>query len=258
MKPAKSIPRISPIHKTKFFKEYVSLAKPVIIEGLVDEWPAFGKWSMQYFAERYAKVAPVTVKVKDGKHDFDLEHGTGIFNKPMEETLKKIMAGNVSEGYAIGTTDEVFPQELRDDYPTPGYCADGKYLRARIFIGAKGTITETHQDLFENLYTVVKGSKRIYLFEPKDSIYPNSRFSKLPNFARTDPENPDYENYPKMRNAQPYVVDLKAGETLFLPSLWWHYVKNQEESIAVSYWWAYGWKLPLVWAAVQYKKFRGI
>ncbi|MCG3167491.1 MAG: hypothetical protein POELPBGB_03283 [Bacteroidia bacterium] len=258
MKPAKEIPRISPVDKISFYSKFVSKNKPVIIEGLADDWPAMKKWNMNFFAENYSKVEPVTIAVKDGKCDVTIEKGVQVSFTAIEKTINKIIEGNVQNGYAIATTDDVFPADLKNDYPVPAYCADGSYLRTRIFIGAEGTTTWLHQDLFENLYTMVKGKKRIILFDPWDTVYPQSRFSKLPNHARPDAENIDYEKFPRMKNAQPYIVDLKAGETLYLPSLWWHHLKNIEESIAVSFWWAYGWKLPVVWAAAQYKKIRQI
>ncbi len=258
MKPAKEIPRISPLDKATFYRDFVSKNKPVIIEGLVNDWPAMKKWNMNFFAENFSKVEPVTIAVKNGKCDVTIENGVQISYTAIEKTINKIVEGNVQNGFAIATTDDVFPPDFKNDYPPPAYCADGWYLRTRIFMGAAGTTTWLHQDLFENLYTMVKGEKHIILFSPSDSVYPQSRFSKLPNHAQPDVGNIDYEKFPRMKNAQPYVVDLKVGETLFLPSLWWHYLQNKEESIAVSFWWTYGLLLPVVWAAAQYKKLREI
>lgn len=258
MKKAKIIDRISPVDRAVFYRDYVAQSKPVVITGLVDEWPALQKWDMDYFAENYGKVKPVTVGVRNGRYDFDPANGVGVFFSELENTINSIEKGDDTNGYAIITGDEVFPSDIKNDYPVHDYCKFGSYLRVRIFIGPKGTITAMHQDLFENLYTMIKGSKRIILFKPSDHVYRNSFLSKMPNFTKSDPEKPNYEKYPKMMYAQPYVVDLKAGETLYLPSLWWHYLRNIEESIAVSYWWAMGWKLPLAWAAAQYKKVMGI
>jgi hypothetical protein len=76
----------------------------------------------------------------------------------------------------------------------------------------------------------------------------------MPNHAHVDPEKPDYERCPKFRDAQPYVVELVAGETLFIPSLWWHHLRNLEPSMALNFWWSTGWKLPIAWAMAMTKK----
>ncbi len=133
------------------------------------------------------------------------------------------------------------------------YCEGGRFLTSRIFLGPAGTLSPLHQDLPENLHVMVKGKKRIILFSPSSPVYP-ARFSELPNHARVDPEKPDYERFPGFSKAQPYTVDLEAGETLFLPSLWWHHFHNLAPSMAVNFWWPTGWKLPLVGAMVVYRK----
>jgi jumonji domain-containing protein 7 len=39
------------------------------------------------------------------------------------------------------------------------------------------------------------------------------------------------------RYATPYTVRVKAGETLYLPSLWYHQVTQSELTLAVNHWW---------------------
>lgn len=41
-----------------------------------------------------------------------------------------------------------------------------------------------------------------------------------------DPLNPDLERYPQYRRAQPLRCSVKAGEMLYLPSLWFHHVQQ--------------------------------
>ena len=105
---------------------------------------------------------------------------------------------------------------------------------------------------------VLKGEKTILLFPPSSPVYANSRFSKLPNHAQVDPENPDYIKYPKFREAKGYRINLKAGECLYIPSLWWHYLHTRETTIALSFWWTEGWMTPIARIAAWYKKVRNI
>ena len=36
--------------------------------------------------------------------------------------------------------------------------------------------------------------------------------------------------------AHPIVIDVKAGETLYLPAGWWHHVRQSGLSIALNWW----------------------
>ena len=37
-------------------------------------------------------------------------------------------------------------------------------------------------------------------------------------------------------HAHPITITVKAGESLYLPAGWWHYVRQSELTIAVNYW----------------------
>lgn len=41
-----------------------------------------------------------------------------------------------------------------------------------------------------------------------------------------DPLNPDLDQYPEYRRARPLCCSVKAGEMLYLPSLWFHHVQQ--------------------------------
>lgn len=41
-----------------------------------------------------------------------------------------------------------------------------------------------------------------------------------------DPLRPDLQRYPQYRGARPLRCSVKAGEILYLPSLWFHHVQQ--------------------------------
>ncbi len=45
------IPREKRISKKDFLERYVKPQKPVVIEHLIDDWPAFKKWDLDYIKE---------------------------------------------------------------------------------------------------------------------------------------------------------------------------------------------------------------
>jgi hypothetical protein len=50
-------------------------------------------------------------------------------------------------------------------------------------------------------------------------------------------EAPDLERYPLFARAPRIEVDLRAGDALYLPRKWFHYVRSSGLSVAVNFWW---------------------
>lgn len=48
--------------------------------------------------------------------------------------------------------------------------------------------------------------------------------------------SPDLDTYPEFSKAHIYTVTVNEGETLYLPSLWYHHVQQTHGCIAVNYW----------------------
>lgn len=258
MKEPIAIKRIAPPSVEDFYRDYVKPARPVVITGLIKDWPAATLWNMDYFAQNFGHVNAEVYKLKGDKCEVNTDKGSVTEPVPLRDCIASINAGKLDGGWTIASPVNLFPEVLQKDYKAPVYCADGKFLRSVAFLGPPGAVSPLHQDLPENIYVLVKGKKRITIFSPLDSVYPNSRFSKLPNHSQIDAEKPDYNLFPRLKDAQPYIVDLEAGETLFIPSLWWHHLRNLDTSIALNFWWSQGWKLPVAWAAAMYKKYRKI
>ncbi|XP_076929672.1 lysine-specific demethylase JMJ32-like [Bidens hawaiensis] len=129
--------------------------------------------------------------------------------------------------------------------------------------------TSFHKDHYENLYAVVTGEKHFLLLPPTDvhrmyvREYPAARYnySQETGEFKLEIENPprnvpwcSVNPYPLPENKEkemskfplyfngpkPFEVTVKAGEILYLPSMWFHYVRQTPDSrgltIAVNYW----------------------
>ena len=51
-----------------------------------------------------------------------------------------------------------------------------------------------------------------------------------------DPLKPDLERFPEYKNASPVRMRLEAGDVLYLPSLWFHHLRQSQGCIAVNFW----------------------
>ena len=142
-----------------------------------------------------------------------------------------------------------------------------------LWVGGPGSVSSMHKDPYDNLMTVVRGVKRFCILPPADVLWtyerplPSARYrhdaalcgdgscSSSPQprcwllepeaggagqcvpWCEVDPERPDLARFPLFANATPRIVDVRAGETLFLPALWLHQVSHPEGlTVAVNSW----------------------
>lgn len=130
-------------------------------------------------------------------------------------------------------------------------------------------VSSLHKDSYENLHAVVCGRKLFTLLPPTDAAYlyvervpvakhvhtPSTGWSKeavreagtaspttVP-WCRVDPDSPDLDlkkDFPLYNLASPVRVEVNAGETLYLPALWYHQVScpgvPDTPTIAVNKW----------------------
>jgi len=103
-----------------------------------------------------------------------------------------------------------------------------------MFFGPKGSITRMHQDIdMSNVFlTQFEGKKRVVLFAPDQS----KLLYKLPfNVHSTvDIDNPDFEKYPGLHYVKGMEGILEYGDTLFMPSGFWHHIEYLEGGYGLS------------------------
>ena len=114
---------------------------------------------------------------------------------------------------------------------------------ASIWIGNRTRIA-AHHDLPDNLACVVAGRRRFTLFPPEqiNNLYigpldftPAGQAISLVDFSA-----PDLVRFPRFSDAlgQAQVVELEAGDAVFIPSMWWHHVEALDSiNVLINYWW---------------------
>lgn len=115
------------------------------------------------------------------------------------------------------------------------------------YMGCGRNTTSVHFDMRENLLLCLNGTKRLWLFPPRDAcnLYPvftqsMSDFSRsaAPPFTCFDEMSAEFqEKYPLLRKSQHVEVNLSAGDMLYLPSCWWHCVEGSQDRNMILNWW---------------------
>lgn len=252
----------------EFYREWIGPNKPCIIRNAFNNWPALHKWNPSYLRERVgSKVVSVAVTPTGYA---DAVHGDRfVMPEERQMTFSSLLdvVEQKEEGAGVfyvqkqcSNLMEELP-ELTDDLEThiPWMSeALGKLPDAvNFWLGEASAVTSMHKDHYENLYCVISGEKHFILIPPSDrpfipyELYQPATFcqrrdgtfevvdeegaDKVP-WIPLDPLNPDLERYPDYRLARPLTCTVRAGEMLYLPSLWFHHVRQSHGCIAVNFW----------------------
>jgi len=127
--------------------------------------------------------------------------------------------------------------KLLEDYIAPKNLMGG-FLDSypNMFFGGKGSVTFLHYDIdmAHIFHTHFNGRKHVILFENKwkDRLYqiPYATYA-LEDY---DVENPDFEKFPALKGVKGVEAYLEHGDTLFMPTGYWHWMKYLDGSFSIS------------------------
>lgn len=219
----------------QFHAQYLHPELPVVLDDLIDDWPAATGWSRESLTQRYGDY-PIVAH----------HHPEGLFtaHKRMrvQTTLGEILCSDDPRTFAASDFLPDCPYLVADiDIPRvirPEWIED----EARVWIQPRGNKTGLHWDSFNSLLSVVAGRKRVKLFSPDqiERLYPchvtGSKDFTRGSWSRVDIFDPDFDAFPRTREAEYHEVVVEAGQTLLIPRHWWHAVENLgAPTIAVSF-----------------------
>ncbi|PZU91589.1 MAG: cupin [Chryseobacterium sp.] len=230
----KPIDIVDDITKEEFFEKYLKPRRPVVIKNMAKKWPAYQKWTMEYIKE---VVGDVTVPLYDSaKADpaapintptTEMKFADYIDLIQREPTDLRIFFFDPIKHAPKILNDYISPKELMggflDKYPS-------------MFFGGKGSVTFLHYDIdmAHIFHTHFNGRKHILLFDYKwkERLYqiPYATYA-LEDF---DIENPDFEKFPALDGVEGIECFLEHGDTLFMPTGWWHWMKYLDGSFSIS------------------------
>lgn len=130
-----------------------------------------------------------------------------------------------------------YAPKLLEDYIAPKELMGGfldKY--PNMFFGGKGSVTFLHFDIdmAHIFHTHFNGRKHILLFDYKwrERLYqiPYATYA-LEDY---DIENPDFTKFPALDGVEGIECFLEHGDTLFMPTGWWHWMKYLDGSFSIS------------------------
>uniref|UniRef100_A0A3Q0SY15 Bifunctional peptidase and (3S)-lysyl hydroxylase JMJD7 n=1 Tax=Amphilophus citrinellus TaxID=61819 RepID=A0A3Q0SY15_AMPCI len=265
-----SVPYLDgPPDPLQFYRDWIAPNKPCILRNAFSHWPALTKWTPDYLRE---KVGSKVISVAVTPNGYADAVNGARFVMPEERqmsfsSLLDIIEGKVDKGGGVfyiqkqcSNLLQELPELTADLEPQIPWMSTalGKFPDAvNFWLGEENAITSMHKDHYENLYCVVSGEKHFILLPPTDrpfvpyglygqavyhqrddgefEVFDQNDSERVP-WIPLDPLDPDLERYPQYRQAQPLHCSVKAGEMLYLPSLWFHHVRQSHGCIAVNFW----------------------
>jgi hypothetical protein len=258
-----AIPRRAGLERSEFERSHVEGGgQPVIVTDAVARWPAYRRWSFDFFRDRYGDdevvanspmflegdlgLTPVQVRlrlrdyvdfVRDPTREPRGEYLKGDWaalqrNRiPLYDPAYRLLARHPelaaeveSSPYFIEDLFARLPEPARrfmDEHGSPVH-----YL----FLAPKGSVSFLHTDYWgTHAYLAqLAGRKLCVLFGPEDD-------ARVYGGAIRNPLATDLERFPLFADATAHVGVLEAGELIFIPSGWWHFVVGLEPSLTYSY-----------------------
>lgn len=227
------ITRVKTITREDFINNYLKPQKPVVMEQLINDWPAFSKWDFDYMKDIAGdKIVPLyddrPVTHEDGFNEahakMKMSEYIDLLRK--EPTSYRIFLYNLIKQVPVLKNDFNFPKM-------------GLHLLRQVpmlFFGGAGSKVFMHHDIdWANiLHFHFEGEKQCILFPPSETKH----LYKIPHSLITREDinfdHPDYKKFPALQKAEGLITHLGHGETLYMPEGYWHYMKYLTPGFSMS------------------------
>ena len=230
----KEIDSVDTISRSDFKQNYLNPRRPLIIKGLTGNWAAREKWTPDYLKNAVgSKIVPL---YDNSKADPSKPINSSAAEMPFDDYIDLIMSQptelrifffNIFKQAPHLLNDISFPKELM-----------GGFIESMpsMFFGGSNSVTFLHYDidLPHIFHTHFGGEKHVILFENKWK----RRLYCIPNatYALEDYNvlNPDTARFPALDGVEGTEAFLKHGDTLFMPTGYWHWMKYLEGGYSLS------------------------
>ncbi|CAL2044942.1 unnamed protein product [Caenorhabditis brenneri] len=205
---------------------------PLLIRNHSSNMPAVQKWTFPFFLQQlHSRTFPVEIGTKYSDEDWS--------QKMM--TFRSFIQNSENQQLYLAQ-HRLFDQvpHLRKDVIIPDICfsesTSTENVDMNMWIGPSDTVSPLHTDPRKNMFVQIHGTKLFRMVSPDDSesVYPFDGI--ISNTSQIDVEHPDMESFPDFSKVRVFDAIVNAGDALFIPEKWWHFVRSTTPSISISFW----------------------
>lgn len=227
----KPVDRRTGLTREQFAAAYLEPQKPVVFTDLMAAWPARERWTIEMFKENYGHLRVPVVSNNYSKPGKGYMEPDRVIT--FREFLEIIESGPTDLRIFLWNIFNAAP-ELRQDFRLPtimdGFSDDFPFM----FFGGEGSKVALHYDIDMShvFLNQIHGRKRVVLFPPSMARHLYRHPFTVASYV--DLNRPDYSKFPALAHAKGYETIICPGETLFMPSGWWHYIEYTDGGYSIS------------------------
>lgn len=222
-----------------FRRDYLLPRRPVVLTDLATPWLERHEYTPDRFRRDYGtmRVLPVAGRSPTIREVLDAIEANDPANRApyparidldrMAPELRAEFEPRYAGSLPDRLTDPLLPTRLFEGYSN----------YEMFFGGPNARFPYLHYDYFHvhTWVTQLYGRKTFVLYPPEDAacLYPREDEPWQSSIA--DIEAPDPERFPRFREARAHGVTLERGDTLFMPTGWWHTTRADEPNISIAF-----------------------
>ncbi|KAG0264736.1 JmjC domain-containing protein 4 [Mortierella polycephala] len=262
----KEIPLLkSPPSYEEFRQHYLEPNTPVIIgSAMIQHWRARQEWVCpdtgkpnfdalrEQLCQRTVKVPVADCQTRDftdqkrstmDMKDFLDEWEThSRANEHSRTYLKDFHFIRTFPEYGAYETPTIFCDDWMNEFWTRRMDMDDDYRF--VYCGGHGTFTPFHADVYRSYSwsANICGVKKWTLFPPdQEHLFQDNHHNTVYDIDNVNPTQ-----FPNFHKAERFTIYQQPGQTLFVPSGWWHQVQNIGDTISINHNWCNGSNLDLL------------
>ena len=241
---------LSSISSEIFFEKYQKKGMPVIMTGLKTD-----DWNIEYLCEQLGQQEFLFRYYGQERYQQDKRTwkniGSGVPLKTMlfTEYVSLLQSHEAREKDIYLAKCSLKDTKLADNNSLSHIGEQLGLTKAignlNLWVAPGGHLECLHYDTLDGILMQMHGVKKVLLFPPSQTynLYPFSIFVHLLHglelrawFSTVYPENPDFEAFPKLKQALEHKqeVILEPGEMLYIPMGWWHEVTALGDEMVCS------------------------
>jgi hypothetical protein len=229
-----TVERRSDLTREAFFENYYAVNRPVILTGCLEGSPALTQWTPEYLKSRWGHLE---VEYHHYQSDDTGENALVTSKAPFSQYVEMVQACDTENAFYLNAyskkANQHLIQEMIQEVHLPEAFLDPQKIDggAALWYGPANTNTELHIDILNGFLVQVQGRKRVRMIP---SYYLPSVYPKGDMLSLVSAIEPDYETYPRFKQAQIVEFILEPGEIYFNPIGSWHQVTALDKSISFT------------------------
>lgn len=201
---------------------------PVVLEGVAADWPCVQKWNYAFIQDQYG----------DDEAYLLFPDSNEYVQVTLREAIDR-MQNDRSVNLRFQPLLQRHP-ELLDDLDTDFYFdhipPKAKNVNYQFFMAKDKSFTPIHTAMQNLFFLQIQGEKEWIVYHPSDTMGMKAKVEGTPYFfSDFDPVASTHS--PGQENLTGHRAILRTGDILYLPSFWWHYVRNLSDCISVGFRW---------------------